>query len=99
MSSEFEFDGYDLVRLNRSRRGGGVSCYIESSIAYSYTKIVFAVIPNIFLLTYFFLFVRHIKNAFKETGVLDKQECYLLGDLNKYQSNPWRERNLLQQKL
>ena len=96
MSSEFEFDGYDLVR---PRRGGGVSCYIESSIAYSYTKIVFAVIPNIFLLTYFFLFVRHIKNSFKETGVLDKQECYLLGDLNKYQSNPWRERNLLQQKL
>ena len=27
-------------------------------------------------------FVKHINNAFTETGVLDKQECYLLGDLN-----------------
>ena len=35
-SSELEVDGYDLVRLDRSRRGGGVACYIKSSIAYSY---------------------------------------------------------------
>ena len=34
-SSELGVDGYDLVRLNRSRRGGGVACYIKSSIAYS----------------------------------------------------------------
>ena len=27
-------------------------------------------------------FVEHINNVFTETGVLDKQECYLLGDLN-----------------
>ena len=27
-------------------------------------------------------FVKHINNVFTETGVLDKQECYLLGDLN-----------------
>ena len=36
LSSELEVDGYDLVRLDRSRRGGGGACYIESSIAYSY---------------------------------------------------------------
>ena len=36
LSSELEVDGYDLVRLDRSRRGGGVACYIKSSIAYSY---------------------------------------------------------------
>ena len=28
LSSELEVDGYDLVRLDRSRRGGGVTCCI-----------------------------------------------------------------------
>ena len=35
-SSELEVDGYDLVRLDRSRRGGGVTCYIKSLITFSY---------------------------------------------------------------
>ena len=35
LSSELKFDGYDLVRLDRSRRSSGVACYIKSSIAYS----------------------------------------------------------------
>ena len=26
---ELEVDGYDLIRLCRSRRGGGVACYIK----------------------------------------------------------------------
>ena len=34
-SSELGVDSYDLVRLNRSKRCGGVACYIKSSIAYS----------------------------------------------------------------
>ena len=36
LSSELEIDGYDLVRLDRSRRGGGVACYIKDLIAYKY---------------------------------------------------------------
>ena len=36
LSSELEVDGYDLVRLDQSRRGDGVACYIKSLIAYSY---------------------------------------------------------------
>ena len=36
LSSESEVDGYDLVRLDWSKKSGGVSCYIKSSIAYSY---------------------------------------------------------------
>ena len=36
LSSESEVDGYNLVRLDQSRRGGGVACYIKNSIAYSY---------------------------------------------------------------
>ena len=37
-SSELEVDGYDLVRLDQLRRGGGVACYIKSSIAYNYKE-------------------------------------------------------------
>ena len=37
-SSELKVDGYDLVRLDRSRRGSGVACYIKISIGYSYKE-------------------------------------------------------------
>ena len=99
LSSELEVDGYDLVRLDRSRRGGGVACYIKSSIAYSYKESFCSNTESIFvdiflpkskpiLLGILYRppdksdFVKHINNVFTETGVLDKQECYLLGDLN-----------------
>ena len=36
LSSKSEVNGYDLVRLDRSRSGGNVACYIKSSIVYSY---------------------------------------------------------------
>ena len=36
LSSKLEVDGCDLLRLNRSRRGSGVACFVKSSIAYSY---------------------------------------------------------------
>ena len=29
LSSELEIDGYDLVRPDRSRRGGGVACFVK----------------------------------------------------------------------
>ena len=35
-SSEIEIEGYGLLRLDRSRRGGGVACYIKRSLAYNY---------------------------------------------------------------
>ena len=34
LSSELGVDGYKLVRLYRSRRGGRFACYIKSSIAH-----------------------------------------------------------------
>ena len=48
-SSELEVDGYDLVRLDRSRGGGGVACYIKSSIAYSYKDSLCSNTENIFV--------------------------------------------------
>ena len=35
-SSEIEIEGYDLLRLDQSRRGGGVVCYVKRSSAYNY---------------------------------------------------------------
>ena len=111
MSSELEFHGYDLVRLDRSRRGGGAACYIKSSIVYSYKDSFCSNTESIFTDIFLpkskpiLLGILHrqpdksdfINNVFTETGVLDKQDCYLLG--LKYQSNPWRDRNFQQQKL
>ena len=31
LSSELEIEGYDLVRSDRSRRGGGVACFVKNS--------------------------------------------------------------------
>ena len=36
LASETEIEGYDLLRLDWSLRGGGVACYIKRSLAYSY---------------------------------------------------------------
>ena len=47
LSSKLE--GYDLVRLKQSRRGGCVACYIESSIAYSYKNSFFSNTESIFV--------------------------------------------------
>ena len=92
-SSELEVDCYDLVRLDRSRRGGGAS-YIKSSTEYSYKDSFCSNIESIFgdiflpkskpiVLGVLYRppnqsdFVKHINKVFTETGVLDKQECFI----------------------
>ena len=37
-SSKIEIEGYDLLRLDQSRREGGVACYIKKSLAYIYKE-------------------------------------------------------------
>ena len=49
LSSKLEADGYNLTRLNRSRSGCGVACYIESSIACSYKDSFCRNIESIFV--------------------------------------------------
>ena len=49
LSSKLEVDGYDLVRLDRLRRGGGVACYFKSSIAYSYKDSFCSSIESVFV--------------------------------------------------
>ena len=52
-SSELEVDGYNLLRLDRSRRDGGIACYIKNSIAYSYKESFCANTESIFVDIFF----------------------------------------------
>ena len=35
LSTELEIEGYDMVRFDRSRRRGGVACFVKNSISYN----------------------------------------------------------------
>ena len=35
LNSELDIDEYDLIRLDRSRKGGGAACYIRKSLSYN----------------------------------------------------------------
>ena len=99
LSSEIDIEGYDLLRLDRSRRGGGVACYVKKSLAYNYRdnfcKNTESIFIDIFLpktkpILIGILyrppdkndFVKNLEETFTNCNILDKQECYLLGDFN-----------------
>ena len=48
-SSEIEIEGYDLLSLDRSQRGGCVACYIKKSLAYSYKEKICKSTESIFI--------------------------------------------------
>ena len=35
LSGELEIKGYDLVRSDQSRRGGGIVCFVKNSVSYN----------------------------------------------------------------
>ena len=35
-NEEVEIDGYNLIRPDRNRKGGGIVCYIKTSISFNY---------------------------------------------------------------
>ena len=45
LSSELEIEGYDLIKSHRSRRGGGVACFVKSSISYNW-NLIFSLIQR-----------------------------------------------------
>ena len=47
--SEIEIEGYDLLKLDRSRRGRGVSCYVKKGLAYNYKHIFLKNTESIFI--------------------------------------------------
>ena len=99
LSSVIDIEGYDLLRLDQSRRGGGVACYVKKSLAYNYRdnfcKNTESIFIDIFLpktkpVLIGILsrppdknnFVKNLEETFTNCNILDKQECYLLGDFN-----------------
>ena len=48
LSSELEIEEYDVVRFDWSRRGGGVACFVKSSVSCN-RKPFFSLIQNVFL--------------------------------------------------
>ena len=49
LDSEVDIDGYKLIRLDRNRFGGGVSCYIKSEVGFNIRNDFSVKIENIFL--------------------------------------------------
>ena len=47
-SNEAVIEGYDLIRIDRSRKWGGVACFIKHSIAYSHKTNILIYTGNIF---------------------------------------------------
>ena len=48
-NSELDTDEYDLIRLGRSSRGGGVACYIRKSLSYNHKTSFCRNIESIFI--------------------------------------------------
>ena len=46
--SEIVIDDYDLLRCDRNRNGGGVSCYIGNDLSYTQKKLFPNNIENVF---------------------------------------------------
>ena len=47
--SEVAVDGYNIVRNNRNRNGGGLACYILNNICFNKKACIFDNIENIFI--------------------------------------------------
>ena len=53
MNSEVDIVGYDIIRMDCSRREGGVSCCIKKSLSYNYKSSFFPNIKSIFIDIFF----------------------------------------------
>ena len=48
LTSEIQTNGYDLLRCDTNRQGGGVACYIKSELSYNVKSYFPKDIENIF---------------------------------------------------
>ena len=49
LDSEVKIDGYDLIRSDRNRHGGGIACYIKKERHYNTRGCISSEFDNIFL--------------------------------------------------
>ena len=94
--SEVATDGYNIVRKNRGRKGGGIACYIRNNICFN-RKTCLSNIENIFIdllfpkikpITIAVIYkppnqTRFLEQIIAEFETLDlNDERYILGDFN-----------------
>ena len=53
-NSEVDIVGYHIIRMERSRRGGGVACYIKTSLSYNHKSSFYPNIESIFMDIFFY---------------------------------------------
>ena len=98
LSSELEIEGYDLLRSDQSRKGGGAACFVKNSISYDRKPNFCINIESIFIEIFLpkpklvligilyrpdkYDFVNCLERTFSDTNVFESQECYLLGGIN-----------------
>ena len=98
LNSELDIDEYDLIRLDCSKRGGGVACYL-GFLSYnhktSFCRNIESILIDIFLpkskpilLGVLYRtpdksdFIEHLNNSLKESNTCNTRECFLIGDFN-----------------
>ena len=80
LESEVDIEGYDVIRMNRSRRGGGAACYIKISLSHNHKSVFY---PNIESKKVFFGHLgEYLDNSLKESSIFNTQKFYLIGDFN-----------------
>ena len=52
LDSEISINGYDIIRNDRNRKGGGVACYIRQNICYNSKNVFPSTVENFFLIYY-----------------------------------------------
>ena len=94
---EINIDGYKLVRSDRNRHGGGVTCYVQSDVSFNVRGNFSSEIENIFfdmlLPKTKLILIGILYRPLDQSKFIDKlsttisetdnfQEVYILGDLN-----------------
>ena len=91
LDSEIDIDNYQILRCDRSRKGGGVACYVRNDLSYiKKQKIFFKILlPKTKPITVGIIYRPPNQNNFLQTlnenfAKLDtlKKELYILGDFN-----------------
>ena len=98
LNNEVSIEGYDILRLDRNRHGGGVACYIRNDISFNQLNIfsnevenIFfdILLPNLHSITVGIFYRAPNQSKFLENVSSDfiklyteKKETIILGDLN-----------------
>ena len=78
LDGEITIDGYELVRSDRNRHGGGVACYIRSDISFNVRGDFSSEIEP----PEQSKFLDNLSTSISQTCSFNEQEVYILGDLN-----------------